>query len=140
MSWQQRWFNSPPYPNCPFVTDRYGQKYWIGWDDNNFLYIHYRGILVGRVNLIFKDEGDVILADIVVFSAYRRGPNLRKRGLGKAMLKEAVRYAKMNGARFMHGWIQAERNENVTQEYLAEWYQRQGFEVNGTALYLDLQK
>jgi L-amino acid N-acyltransferase YncA len=139
MSWLHRWFNFPPSPNCPFITDGRGEKYWIGWEDTNCLYVSYRGKLIGKVDLVFEEHGVVTLADIRISPPSRFIPNLRKRGLGKAMLQEAIRYAKTQGAWLMHGRIQAQRDENVTQEYLVEWYQRQGFEVNGTSIYLDLR-
>jgi len=124
-----RWFNTPPALDAPFITDKSGEKFWTHWDDIDCLSVWYRGWPAGRVNLDFKTNGKVILADIIVFNSYPRSHrNLRKRGLGKAMLQEAIRYAREHGAKLMWGWIQPD--ENTTVEYLVDWYRRQGFQVN----------
>jgi len=139
MGWRQKWFNYPPSPNAPFITDDNGEKFWIYWNDIDCMHVLYRGMPAGNVNLSFEENGEVILADIIVYVNYPRGRNLRKRGLGKAMLQEAIRYAREHQAKAIWGWIQADENEHVTEEYLAEWYRRQGFQVNEKlAIYFNL--
>lgn len=134
----QRWFNSAPAPDAPFITDKYGEKFWIFWNDIDCLHVTYRGWPAGQVNLEIKENGEVILADIIVFENYPRSHRkLRKRGLGKAMLQEAIRHAREHGAKSIWGWIQPD--ETTTEDYLMEWYRRQGFEVNdGGSIYLNL--
>ena len=122
----ERWFNYPPSPNVPFITDKTGEKFWLNWNELDSLDVWYRGRPVGRVNLDFREAGEVILADIIIFPHWFRG-RLRYHGLGKAMLLEAIRYARERGAKNMRGWITPD--ETTTVEYLAEWYRLQGFEV-----------
>ena len=71
---------------------------------------------------------EVILADIIIHPENRGRKNYRNRGLGKSMLQEAIRYAKERGAKHIWGWIKPD--ENATEEYIAEWYRRQGFNVD----------
>jgi GNAT superfamily N-acetyltransferase len=132
-----KWFNTSPSPNAPFITDKKGEKFWIYWDSINRMHVSYRGRPVGRVNLKFESNGEVTLADIIIF---QNKHNLRNRGLGKAMLQEAIRYAREHQAKSIWGWIQDEDEEHITEEYLTEWYRRQGFKVedNGS-IYFDLQ-
>lgn len=128
--------NPPPFPNAPFILDKYGEKYWLDWNDFHCLFVSYRRQLVGRVNLSFRENGEIILADIIIFDNYSRFRSLRNRGLGKAMLREAIRHAKEHKGKFIWGWL--EPDKHTTKEYLANWYERQGFKVNGENIYLGL--
>ncbi len=128
----QHWFNHPPSRDTPFITDKYGEKFWIQWEENEqfaFLDVLYRGRFVGRVNLDFSKPGEAIIADIRIFRIHRRDDKLRKRGLGKAMLQEAISKARERGAGLVWGWIVPDEFTSV--EYLVEWYRRQGFDVHG---------
>ena len=122
----ERWFNYPPSPNAPFITDKKGEKFWLFWNELDCLHIWYRGRPMGRVNLDFREAGEVVLADIIIFPRRSKG-QLRHRGLGKAMLAEAIRYAREHGSKIMWGWITPD--ETTTVKFLVEWYKRQGFEV-----------
>ena len=122
----ERWFNLPPTKDAPFIEDHHGEKFWIVWEieeEAASLYVWYRGRFVGNVNLIFENDHSVTLADIVVFQSRE----LRNRGLGKAMLHEAIRLAKTYDAKHIWGFIQP--HDGVTKEYLIAWYRKQGFNV-----------
>lgn len=123
----QKWFNYPPYPNAPYVTDANGEKFWISWNEHNGLDVWYRGIPAGQVNLLWNKDGVVTLADIIVFPKFRRGREHRGHGLGKAMMQETIRHVKLHGAKIIWGFIQP--HDGSSLEYLIEWYQRQGFHV-----------
>jgi ribosomal protein S18 acetylase RimI-like enzyme len=124
MSWRifQRWFNCPPCSNSKCVTDKYGEKYWIGWFDADSLFVWYRSRPVGKVDFVWENPHKVTLAYIGIDD-----PKLRGRGLGKAMWNEALLRVKKYGANYISGWIQAD--EMVSIDYLAEWYTRRGFKV-----------
>ena len=122
--------NQSSYSDAPFIEDRNGTKYLIDWNEIDNLHVWLPKRSVGRVNLDFdfRDDDSVVIADIIVFLPFKIWQrNLRGRGLGKAMLEEAIRYAREKGARLIWGWISPD--EHTTPEYLAEWYMRQGFEV-----------
>jgi GNAT superfamily N-acetyltransferase len=126
----QRWFNLPYYLGEPFITDKNRRKFWVAWEefrDGASLYISYHGFPTGNVNLLWDEDREkyLILADIFV-SDYHH-PNIRQQGLGKAMLKETIRWAREKGAIGLWGCIQP--HDGASKEYLAEWYQRQGFRV-----------
>ena len=121
--------NRPPYPDAPFIEDRHGIRYWITWNEIDNLHISSQKGYIGRINLDFdfRDDDSVVIADIITFQSFRRQRNLRGRGLGKAMLEEALRYAQEKGAKVIWGWTSPD--EYTTHDYLAEWYSRQGFDV-----------
>lgn len=132
-----RLFNWPPKSHALYIADNHGKKFWIHWNSSDCLSISYRGWPVGRVCLDFRKDGEVILADIIIYVNLPHGYNFRNHGLGKAMIQEAIRYAKERRAKFIWGWI--EPDEYVTEEYLAEWYRRQGFQVLSGSIYYELQ-
>jgi len=126
----RRWFNYPPTSDSPFITDKYGEKFWIDWDeDESFvdMRVLYRGKFVGLVYLDFEKPEEALLIDINIFRFRRGNYRLRNRGLGKAMLEEAIAKSKEHKVKLIWGWIAP--HDNTTVEYLEEWYRRQGFEI-----------
>jgi GNAT superfamily N-acetyltransferase len=126
----QRWFNYPPKPKTPFITDKGGKKFSIVWvRDEDFLQmlVSYSGHLVGRVNLLLEKQNEAIIVDLRIFCFRPEDLSLRNRGLGKAMLHEAIAMAKQHKVILLKGLISPD--EYTTIKYLVEWYQRQGFEV-----------
>lgn len=119
-----RLFNLPPNPNDNFIVDKYGEKFWIYWHGDSLVHLSviYRGRQVGEVKMIW-DHNDLIIGDIIIFPRY----NLRKRRLGKAMMGETIHWAKEQGAILLEGWLQPD--ELTTEDYLVEWYRRQGFTI-----------
>ena len=140
MSWKifQRWFNCPPTTNSEYITDKSGEKFWISWgsyfDLGLFLYVSYRGKWVGTVESYWKENGGLELTDIVIFEQFSY---LRHRNLGKKMIRYLIERAKKEGRRYIQGIIIA--HDGSSNEYLNEWYQRQGFQVDGGSIYLALQ-
>jgi GNAT superfamily N-acetyltransferase len=129
MSWRifEKWFNVAPWKDAEYITDNSGEKFWIYWRDKfehaRELHVWYRGHWVGVVNSLHKDDNSLTLADIIIFERY----NLRRRSLGKAMIKEVIRWAKEHHIKHIWGFIKS--HDGSTNEYLQEWYRRQGFEV-----------
>ncbi|MCL4275730.1 MAG: hypothetical protein QY328_10925 [Anaerolineales bacterium] len=129
MSWRifEKWFNIAPWRNAEYITDNRGEKYWFYWQ-NRFehareLRVWHRGHWVAVVNSLHEDDNSLTLADITIFKRY----NLRQYGLGKAMMKEVVRWAKEHEVRYIWGFIKP--HDGTTEDYLREWYKRQGFKV-----------
>lgn len=79
---------------------------------------------MATVESAWNDEGGLDLADIIIFEKYQY---LRGRGIGKKMLELFVDKAKEENAKFIWGFITA--HEGSTEEYLIEWYYRQGFDI-----------
>jgi GNAT superfamily N-acetyltransferase len=129
MTWSilQRWFNIPPWENAEYVTGSHGEKLWIVWpkdeEDIAKLRIIYRGRFIGHVTVEEK-RPRLIIWDINVLKPYR------KRGVGKAMLREIIQWASEN--RFQRIWGNIKPDEYTTLTYLKEWYARQGFKVYET--------
>jgi GNAT superfamily N-acetyltransferase len=123
----EKLFNVSPWANAEYITDNRGEKFWIYWE-NRFehareLHVWYRGHWIGVVNSLHKDDNSLTLADILIFQRY----NLRQRGLGKAMMQEVIRWAKEHKVKHIWGFIKS--HDGSTEEYLREWYERQGFQV-----------
>ena len=140
MSWRifQRWFNAPPRKNAGYIIDKFGKKFWIYWDAERFervadLHVIYRGRWVGLINSLREKDGSITLADMMVLERNK----LRKRGLGKAMLQEFIRWAQANN--FKRIWGLIEPHDGSTVEYLTEWYKRQGFKVKDGQIFFELQ-
>jgi GNAT superfamily N-acetyltransferase len=134
----QRWFNLPSHLNAPFITDKLGNKFWIAWDEyetSSRLDICYRGKLVGYVNLLWdeKRKNWITLSDIFISNL-----RLRNRGLGKAMLQEAIAWAKKKGAICMWGVIQPEEEDTV--DHLIHFYKKQGFVIENRGIFLPLNR
>lgn len=127
MTWQifEKWFNLPPWKDADYIVDNRGEKFWVSWNDLHEdiakLRLRYRSHPAGHVNLIEEDESLLTLADIHIVKPYRG------RGLGKEMMRRIIQWAKESDYREICGFIQP--GEEVTLEYLQEWYKRQGFKV-----------
>jgi GNAT superfamily N-acetyltransferase len=141
MSWRifQRWFNVAPQANSKYITDKFGKKFWIYWDAERFecvadLHVIYRGRWVGLINSWREKDRSITLVDMMVLE----GNELRKRGLGKAMLQEFIRWAQANNFKRIRGLI--EPHDGSTVEYLTEWYKRQGFKVKDRQIFFELQR
>ena len=122
----ERWFNIAPWKDADYITDNRGEKFWIHWKDRfdraAELHVWYRGHWVGVINLL-REDNSITLADIIIFERYK----LRGRGLGYAMMRELINWAKKNKFKEIWGFIKA--HDGSTVEDLREWYQRQGFRV-----------
>jgi GNAT superfamily N-acetyltransferase len=124
----KKWRNPPPFAYAPFLTDKYNKKFWIEWGEGlDHLDVFYRKQRIGEVNLLRGKKNAAILADIIIFSYPKKNLKLRGRGIGRAMLQETIRYAKKHEIKRIVGAITPD--EYTSEAYLAEWYQRQGFEV-----------
>lgn len=139
MSWRilQRWFNAPPRKKAGYIRDKFGKKYWIVWDVERFecmaeLHITHRGRWVGILSAMREQDGNLILEDMMVL--YRDG--LRRRGLGKALIQELIRWAGANNYTSIRGVINP--HDGSTEKYLTEWYSRQGFSVKDGHIFLAL--
>jgi ribosomal protein S18 acetylase RimI-like enzyme len=134
----QRLFNVAPSPNWDYIIDNQGEKYWIHWGTHHGLgpklWVRYKGNWVATVESAWKKDGGIDLADIIIFERYSY---LRQRGLGKKMLQCFIERAKEEGASYIWGFIKAHNGSD--EEYLAEWYLRQGFQVKGSLIYLELK-
>jgi hypothetical protein len=140
MSWRifQRLFNTPPHRHATAVTDKVGRKFWIYWDLEGFeyaaeLHLRYRGRWVGIMSLLREKDGRIALQDIMLLP----GDKLRESGLGKAMIRELIRWARANDFKTISGTITP--HDGSTMEYLTEWYQRQGFTVREGQIVLELE-
>lgn len=124
----KKWRNPPPFPHASFLINKNGEKIWIEWDEElDHLDVFYQNRHIGEVNLLRGKKNIAILADIIIFSYPKKNLKLRGRGIGRAMLQETIRYAKKNEIKRIVGTITPD--EYTSEAYLAEWYQRQGFEV-----------
>jgi len=85
------------------------------------------------INSWREKDGTITLADMMIIERNQ----LRKRGLGKAMLQEFIRWAQANNLKEIRGLI--EPHDGSTMEYLTEWYKRQGFGVKDEQIFFDLQ-
>jgi GNAT superfamily N-acetyltransferase len=140
MSWRifQRLFNTPPHRHATAVTDKVGRKFWIYWDLEGFeyaaeLHLRYRGRWVGIMSLLREKDGRITLQDIMLLPRDK----LRESGLGKAMIRELIRWARANDFKTISGTITP--HDGSTMEYLTEWYQRQGFTVREGQIVLELE-
>jgi len=141
MTWRifQRWFNLPPRKDADYITDNRGEKFWVYWDVERFtraaeLHVIYRNHWVGIINSLREEDGSLTLADIIVFEKYK----LRGWGLGKAMMKEFVRWARANNFKEIRGFIKP--HDGSTEEYLTEWYKQQDFIVKDGQILFELQR
>ena len=133
-----RLFNFPPSPDWLSIANREGRRFWVywqTWEHSLHLHVVYRGHPVGIAELFWNDEGALELASIEIFE--RDFENLSHQGLGKAMIQEIIRKAQELKAPAISGSI-APIGNRVTVEYLANWYKRQGFAVQGRRIYLRL--
>lgn len=137
MSWfLNRWFNLSPHRGVNYIQGTNGKKFWVLWrgqdEDTAKFRIYYYGRHVGYVNVVEEDNHILCLADIFIKEEYQR------LGLGKEMMKLSIQRAKQMGYKEIYGHIVP--RDKITLEYLQEWYKRQGFEVNGKYILLDLQQ
>ncbi|HEY3312851.1 MAG TPA: GNAT family N-acetyltransferase [Anaerolineales bacterium] len=136
MSWWvfQKWFNVAPWPNADYILDNVGEKFWIYWLDNSEnvanLRMRYRSGPAGHVNIIREDEAHLTLADIHV------KPEYRHRGLGKGLMLETLKWARKNNFREISGLMKS--HDGLSEEYITEWYKRQGFQVMGRHIGMEL--
>jgi len=136
MSWHifQRWFNAAPGSNAEYIIDNRGEKIWISWfgksEKVSKLSCRYRGYPAGIITFVKEDKFLLTLADIHVPEKYRQ------RGIGKGLMLEAVKWARKNNFNKIKGTMKA--HDGLSKEYIAEWYQRQGFQVDGNKIYLTL--
>ena len=136
MSWPifQRWFNVAPQANAKYFTDNQGEKIWISWSDRSEemsrLYSRHRGYPAGMVTFIKEDKDLLTLADIHVTQNYRH------RGIGKGLMQEALKWARKNNFRKIKGLMMG--HDGISEEYIREWYKRQGFHVTGRQISLEL--
>ena len=133
-----RLFNFPPHPDTPYITDVHGEKYWAYWGCGEIrcaLHVFYKGRFIGIVEMFLKDGGMAELTGIEIFSRCRR--RLLGRGLGKAMLQEAINRIRERGVVAITGIIVPISGDiMVTKDYLATWYKMQGFTVEGRHIYM----
>jgi len=124
----QRWFNLAPWSGAKYILGADGQKFWIDIDTRNgrgiIIYVYYFGEWIGAVESLAEDGNTLILGDIVIFEQYQ---HLRGKGLGRKMLQHFLTQARQKGISHITGFIQA--HDGSTHDYLVEWYQRQGFDV-----------
>ena len=136
MSWRilQRWFNIATSPNWDYISDKHSEKFWIYWHEKSEniskLHMRYRSYPAGYVNLIGEDEAHLTLADIYV------KPEYRHRGLGKGLMLETLKWARKNDFQEFSGFMKS--HDGLTEEYIAEWYKRQGFQVIGRHISMEL--
>ena|SRR5215216_3626368 len=130
----QQWFNIPPWKNAEYIKDDRGEKFWVSWNDLQEdvakIRLRYRSYQAGHVNINEENDTLLTLADIHVANSYRG------RGLGKQMINRIIQWAKQSGYQEISGVIKP--SEEVTLEYLQEWYKRQGFKVEDRKLSFDL--
>jgi GNAT superfamily N-acetyltransferase len=81
-----------------------------------------RGIGAGHLYLIGNTVALVSLADFYV------APQYRMRGLGKGLMKLGIMWANERGYNNIDGFMK--NPDGLPEEYIAEWYRRQGFQVN----------
>lgn len=62
--------------------------------------------------------------------------NYRERGLGKNLMHTLIDYGRQNEFKQISGFIQP--HEGSTFEFLVEWYKRQGFNVDGGIITMDI--
>jgi GNAT superfamily N-acetyltransferase len=136
MSWQilHRWFNVSPYKDAKYIQDIYGEKFWLSWFGRNEgitkLRIRYYGMPAGHAHVTEDDAQTLCLADLCLVRRHQRS------GLGKVMLQLIIEWARERGYNEIYGHIVP--REEVTFEYLREWYKRQGFHVEGNKIHLVL--
>ena len=133
-----RLFNSSPSPDWLSISNREGRQFWVywqTWEHSLRLHVVYRGRPVGIAELFWNDDGLLELTAIEIFEHYFE--SLSRQGLGKAMMQEIIRKAQELKAPAITGSIVPIGNR-VTVEYLANWYKRQGFAVQGRRIYLRL--
>ena len=126
MAWRifEKMFNFPPWKDAEYITDYQGEKFWVyGFDGEGVekIRIRHRSYPAGSINLIYEDKIHLTLADIHVVEKYR------KRGLGKKLLKKAIRWAEENHFTEIWGFIKA--HDGASEAYVKEWYKHQGFVV-----------
>jgi GNAT superfamily N-acetyltransferase len=130
----QRWFNLPPTPQAERVIDLAGERFWVQVDGQHeqgpWVGLYRHGEQVGHVQCCWSNAQSLFLAEMLVF------PYLRGRGLGKAMLDSLVRWARQN--RVPNIWGIIEVSDPPMETYLAEWYRRQGFQVEAGRIFMEL--
>lgn len=135
MNWfLHRWFNLAPYKGAEYMQGKKGKKFWVLWRGRNgelvkFRLYHY-GRPIGHLNTIEEENKTLCLADIFVKEEYQR------LGLGKQIMQLFLERARQMGYQKIYGHIVP--RDNITFEYLQEWYTWQGFTVNGNLILLKL--
>jgi GNAT superfamily N-acetyltransferase len=139
VSWRilEKWFNVAPWKDAKHITDNKGEKFWIYWNVEKFehaaeLHVWYRGRPVGMMNSLRNGDKSITLADVFI----REEPRLRGRGLGKAMMREFIEWARENKFKRIWGFIKP--HDGSTMEYITEWYRRQGFRVQDGQIFYEL--
>lgn len=74
-----------------------------------------KGNALCKLTIDDADNTEAWLCDVVVIS------KMRRRGLGRALLQEAIKQAKEMGAKTM-------KLETLTGSWMVGWYKRNGFE------------
>jgi GNAT superfamily N-acetyltransferase len=121
----QKLFNLPPAPEAQYINDKQGNKYWVNMEEDDYgirVILSFYGRGIGCAKLSW-DKSSLNLGDFVIWRH-----NLRGNGVGSSLLKEVIKIAKHRGAKSIKGFIHPETSDGW--EYLFDWYERQGFEVD----------
>lgn len=123
------------------VLDKTGRQYQLTHSGEDLLIfcLHRSGTEVGTAKCII-DSSDMLLGDLLIYdgSNLSLGQRLMRRfngepvtyqgvGLGTALLKAILQYARDNKIRTIHGAVtQSDLDKNP---YLLTWYQQYGFQI-----------
>lgn len=130
------------------IYDKFGAEYSIeghlsasGFHSSVYSEIHS----VGRINWTVSDDKIMTIADLIIFEFFGKKPlwsyilpflykypSYKGRGLGSAMLKVIIEFARVLNVSEIRGWIAGDDLEAIP--YLPELYRKHGFIVNDSNL------
>lgn len=137
------------------IFDRQGRCYIssiVEVDSRLLIQLHNQQMVVGEVKCVREAQATLMLKDIAIANEASPKPmniwikilhkipgyqpkliNYRHQGLGSALIKCLIQYARDNGVLFLYGEVfrpDLENNPNLLQ-----WYQKRGFEIKQPSLY-----
>ncbi|MDJ0703767.1 MAG: GNAT family N-acetyltransferase [Leptolyngbyaceae cyanobacterium MO_188.B28] len=131
------------------IFDKKGRRYLstiVEVDSQLLINLYNQHMVVGQVRCIRESSAALMLKDIAIANEVNLAPmniwfkilhkipgwrskpiNYRRQGLGSALIRRLIQYARENGIEFLHGEVfrpDLENNPNLLQ-----WYQKRGFEI-----------
>ena len=131
------------------IFDKKGRRYLsaiVEVDSQLLIQLYNQHMVVGEVKCLRESSAALMLKDIAIANEVNPAPmnswlkilhkipgyqpkpiNYRHQGLGSALIRCLIQYARDNGIQFLHGEVfrpDLENNPNLLQ-----WYQNRGFEI-----------
>lgn len=131
MSWSniptriRTYFNPPPSSDAKQVLDTRGNLFWLKQGESTeiiVLRLSHKSHEAGHVKLVPMSAETMKLCDLFLKMPFRN------RGLGSALLKEAITLARQYRMSSLYGDI-VQQDVDATP-YLLDWYRGKGFTVH----------